>query len=204
MLNTRFKLASFVFLGLATVAAAAAIATGAFNGTASAAYDGSLMPPNVPIRQFSLSDQNGNTVSLEKLKGQPLLLTFLFTTCPDMCPLTAQQIRGALDQSGSKMPVVAVSVDPKSDTPAAVRSWLTEQHMAGRMTWGLGTPAQLEKVWKDYAVLGQTASSDHSTYVFVLDRDGRRCVSWPLSQLTPEGLAHDIKLIESRGGSCQA
>ena len=204
MLIARFKLAAIVSLGLATAAAVAALAFGALDGTASGDYEGSLLPPNVPIRQFSLSNQNGATVSLANLQGQPFLLTFLYTTCPDMCPLTAQQIRGALDQSGSKMPVVAVSVDPKSDTPAAARRWLTEQRMTGRMTWGLGTTAQLERVWKDYAVLGQTASSDHSTYVFVLDRDGRRCVSWPLSQLTPEGLAHDIKLIESRGGSCQA
>jgi len=202
--SARIRIATAVAAVLIVAAVGSAIAFGVFGGGRGDDYSGALLSAEVPIREFSLSDETGKSISLESVRGGPSLLTFLFTKCPDFCPLTAQQIRGALDQSGVSIPVIAISVDPGGDTPARVRAWLEEQRMEGRMHWGLGDSATLEKVWKDYAVLGQSATSDHSTYVFLLDRDGRRCVSWPVTHLTPEGLAHDLKLIDTRGGRCRA
>lgn len=189
--------------GLLVIAAAGLAASGLLGADGSGEYSGALLPAEVPIRDFSLRDESNRAITLASVRGRPSLLTFLFTSCPDFCPLTAQQIRGALDQSGLSVPVTAISVDPAGDTPEKARRWLGEQRMQGRMHWGLGDRATLERVWKDYAVLGQSASSDHSTYVFLLDRDGRRCVSWPVSHLTPEGLAHDLRLISSRDGRCR-
>jgi len=168
-----------------------------------AGYEGALMPPNVPMAGFSLTDESGTTVSSEDLKGSPYVVTFLYTDCKDVCPLTAQQIRGALDSVGSDVPVVAITADPVHDTPEKVRTWLTSQHLQGRMRWGLGSPESVRTTWQDWGVAGQTAKSDHSAYVFLLDRDGRRCVSWPTAHLTPEGLTHDLKLLISREGVCR-
>lgn len=189
---------------LAAVAVAISILGGTGEGRPDAGYRGSLMPPDVPLAEFSLRDEQGRSVSLSSLKGGPSILTFLFTNCRDVCPLTAQQVRGAMDRAGGDIPVVAISVDPKGDTPDSVRRWLAEQRLQGRMRWGLGTRSRLAEVWRRYAVLGQSAASDHSAYVFLLDRDGRRCVSWPVSQLTPEGLAADIGLLSSRDGVCRS
>jgi protein SCO1/2 len=138
----------------------------------SADYEGSLMPPNVPVADFTLTDEAGKPVSLEGLKGGPSIVTFLYTDCKDVCPLTAQQIRGAMDSLGKDIPVVAITADPRNDTPAKVETWLNEQHLQGRMHWGL-------------------------------DRDGRRCVTWPTAHLTPEGLTHDLKLLVARNGVCR-
>ena len=197
---TRGKLVAAALAAVVGIGAVVALLASRDDGQSG--YAGGLLPPQIPIKPFSLRDETGSPISLDRVKGGPSLLTFLYSTCPDTCPLTAQQIRGAMDQARHDVPVIAISVDPERDTPEAVREWLASEHLEGRMHWGLGTRAELERVWKDYAVLGQSTASDHSAYVFLLDRDGRRCVSWPVAHLTPEGLAHDLKAIAARGGRC--
>jgi protein SCO1 len=68
------------------------------------------------------------------------VLTFMFSTCHDTCPLMAQQIRGALDQLEHDVPVLTVSVDPAHDTPLTAKRFLRRQYIAGRMrvSWGPG------------------------------------------------------------------
>lgn len=165
-----------------------------------AGYDGALRPPGIPVRDFTLRDQDGKVVSLAALRGRPAILTFLYSTCRTECPLTTQQIRGALDQTGQALPVLAVSVDPKGDTPARATRFLVAQRMSGRMSFLLGTRAQLAPIWEAYGIQPQGRGFEHSAYVFVLDRTGRQCVSFPISHLTPEGLAHDLRIVASRRG----
>jgi protein SCO1 len=61
----------------------------------------------------------------------------------------------------------------------------------------LGSRAQLAPIWKAYAIRPQGGGFEHSAYVLLLDRNGRQRVSWPVSQLTPEGLAHDLRRLEA-------
>lgn len=164
----------------------------------SAGYEGALRPPGIPVRDFALRDQDGRLVSLAALRGRPVILTFMYSTCRTECPLTTQQIRGALDDTGLAPPVLAVSVDPEADTAPSARRFLVAQRMSGRMDFLLGTRARLRPIWKAYGIQPQGHGFEHSAYVFVLDRTGRQCVSFPISHLTPEGLAHDLRLISAR------
>ncbi len=204
MFKSRTGLTMLAALTLGVIALIVVLATRPIDRTGSQAsdYEGSTLPAAVPTPNFILIDESGAKVTLDALKGSPSILTFLYTSCKDICPVTAQQIRGAMDKTGHDVPVLAITVDPKNDTPAAVKRWLTDQHLSGRIHWGLGSEARLQPVWRDYGVAPQTSRSDHSAYVFILDRNGKRCVSWPVSQLTPESLAHDLKLISSRDGNC--
>ena len=203
MISSRTKLVALAAIGLLLSGVAIwAVSRPASSGP-DAGYEGSLMPPNVPLANFSLKDEAGKPISLKDLKGGPSMVTFLYTDCKDVCPITAQQIRGAMDTVGQDVPVVAITADPANDSPEKVKNWLALQHLQGRMRWGLGTKSQVESTWQAWGVAGQTSKSDHSAYVFVLDRDGKRCVSWPTSHLTPEGLTHDLKLLISRGGACR-
>src|SRR5665648_208330 len=62
-------------------------------------------------------------IDTARLRGRPFAVTFLYASCPDVCPLIAQEIVGALGRLGAdarRVAVVAVSVDPRGDTPAAV------------------------------------------------------------------------------------
>ncbi len=137
---------------------------------------------------------------LSALRGHVVVVTFLYTTCRDTCPIAAQQIAGALDRLGHDVPVLAVSVDPAGDTPARARRFLVARRVTGRMRFLLGSRAELAPVWRDYGIRPQGAGFEHSAYVLALDRRGRQRVSFPVEQLTPEGLAHDLRLLEAEPG----
>jgi protein SCO1/2 len=156
-------------------------------------FEGSLAPAGIPPRDFALRDQDGRRVSLREYRGREVILTFMYSTCRDTCPVTAQQIKGALDDVGSDVPVLAVSVDPVNDTRINARRFLLKQGMTGRMRFLLGSRAQLQPIWKAYGIQPQGDGFDHSAYVLLIDRHGRQRVSWPVQQLTPEPLARDLQ-----------
>jgi protein SCO1 len=84
-----------------------------------------------------------------------VLLTFIYTHRPDVCPLIVANLHNALVRLGpdaNKVQIVAVSVDPKGDTPKTVKAFLAAREMTGRMEYLIGTPKQLAPVWKAYGV----------------------------------------------------
>jgi protein SCO1/2 len=162
---------------------------------ASTGWAGALRPAGVQAPQFTLTDQNGKRVSPPR--GEPVVYTFIYSHCRDTCPATVQSIRGALDKVGHDVPVLGVSVDPANDTSESAKVFVNEQHMTGRMQFLLGTRAQLAPVWRAFGIAPQTKALDHSSYVVLVDGEGRQRIGFPYTGLTPEGLAHDIKRLLS-------
>ena len=151
-----------------------------------------------PPQDFTLRDQDGKPASLREYRGRVVVLTFMYSTCQDTCPVTAQTIRGALDQVGHDVPVLAVSVDPAHDTRDSAERFLVKQSMsAGRMRFLLGTRAQLTPIWKAYGIQPQGRGFEHTAYVAVLDQTGRQRVAFTVDHLTDRDLAHDIRKLES-------
>lgn len=185
------------------LAAAAAVVLFATAGDPSAGqgFQGALRPKGIPPADFTLRDQDGRTVRLSDFRGRPTILTFMYSTCRDTCPLTAQQIKIAMDDVGHDVPALAVSVDPANDTPLNARRFLVRQGLTGRMRFLLGARAQLEPIWRSYFIQPQGNGFDHSAYVLLIDAKGIQRVGWPVSQLTPEGLAHDLRLLEAHQGA---
>jgi protein SCO1/2 len=186
----------------AGVALAPRGADGAGATTAQGTIAGALRPPGIPPADFALRDQDGERVSTADLRGQVTVVTFLYTTCEDACPLVAQQIRGALDLLGRDVPVLAVSVDPAGDTQRRARSFLLEQRLPDRMHFLLGSREELRPVWEDFGIQPETAGENdsdggHSVSVVLLDRDGVQRIGYPINGLTPDALAGDIALLES-------
>lgn len=163
---------------------------------AQARFQGSIRPPGIPPAEFRMRDQDGRVATLREYRGEPVVVTFLYTTCEDTCPLTAQQIRGALDELGHDVPVLAIAVDPPRDTPERARRFLGEQRIAGRMRFLLGPEAELRRQWKAYGIQPQSDELEHSAYVVVLDGRGRQRIGFPAGQVTPDALANDIALLE--------
>jgi protein SCO1/2 len=162
-------------------------------------FDGAALPGEAPAHDFTLADQHGRSVSLSQYRGQITILTFLSSTCRPTCPLIAQQIRGALDELGHPVPTLIVSANPAADTPASVRRFLREATLTGRIRYLTGSRAQLQPIWRAYdivpALLGD-ASSPHAAAVLLIDHEGRERDIFPIEQLTPEALAHDIRKLE--------
>lgn len=202
----RLRLALFVtgLLALTAIAGVLLFAT-AERTVPGPDFAGAIRPPDIPPRDFDgLRDQDGRPLRLAAMRGGPVVVTFLYTTCRDTCPLTAAQIRIALDDLGRDVPVVAVSVDPANDTPRRARAFALRHGMPKRMRWALGDAAALQRVWDAYGIAPQTLDEEHTASTVLLDGEGVQRVGFPASRLTPAGLAHDIALLERRrppGGS---
>jgi protein SCO1 len=161
-------------------------------------FAGAVSPSDIAVRDFSLRDQDGKPASLREYRGRAVVLTFMYSTCQDTCPVTAQTIRGALDQVGHDVPVLAVSVDPAHDTRDSAERFLVKQSMsAGRMRFLLGSRAQLQPIWKAYGIQPQGKGFEHTAYVAVLDQTGRQRVAFTIDHLTDRDLAHDIRKLEA-------
>lgn len=194
---TRLRLALFV-TGLLSVAAIAGVllfAVGA-RTVPPTGFAGAIRPPGIAPADFGVRDERGAPLRLADMRGRPVVVTFLYTTCRDTCPLTASQIRVALDDLGHDVPVVAVSVDPANDTRRRARAFSLRHGMHGRMRWALGNASQLQRLWRAYGVAPQTAGAEHTASTVLLDGRGVQRVGFATSVLTPAALAHDIALLE--------
>lgn len=93
--------------------------------------------PSAP--NFALVDQAGHTVTMAAQRGRWVVVTFLYTRCPDVCPLIAAQLNRALEANIGRevgLRVLAVSVDPRRDTPKAAQE-------CGRPTTSQPYPARV-------------------------------------------------------------
>lgn len=158
-------------------------------------FAGAIRPESPPAR-FALRDQDGKLITAAGLRGQPVIVAFLYATCQNECPTIAQQIRGALDRLGRDVPVVAVSVDPAGDTPRSAQRFLADQQLGGRMSFLLGSDQSLQPVWQEFGIERQKDGREHTATVVLLDASGRQRIGFPLSKLTPEGVAHDVRLLQ--------
>ncbi len=166
-------------------------------------FDGASFPPGSPTSDFTLTDQYGRRVSLSDYRGGVVALTFLYSTCGDVCVVIAQQIRGALDElqaEGVRLPtVLIVSADPAADTAASVRGFLSRMSLSGRVQYLTGSLAQLRPVWLAYGAEPASAGSslfDEYAQVLLLDAEGRKRVLFESEELTPEALSHDIRKLD--------
>ena len=163
-------------------------------------FAGATMPADARAPDFRLRDEQGEQVSMRALRGQPVVVTFLYSHCQDTCPITAQTIRGALDDLGHDVPALAISVDPPNDTPASARKFLAEQRAGGRIRFVLGSRAQLHPIWNGYGITPQRITQEHLARITLVDARGFQRVGYPIAQATPERLAHDLRLLERESG----
>jgi protein SCO1/2 len=195
-----YALLTLTLCAVAAVAGVVIAARGDDGGgvaVGSTGWAGFVRPPGAMAPAFSLRDQDGRPVTSDAYRGRPFVVTFVYSTCEDTCPALVDQVRGALDDTGSRIPMLAVSVDPAHDTEALAKKFLNQRRMTGRARFLLGSRAQLAPVWKGYGVQPQQGSLDHSATVVLVDAAGRQRVGFPYDQLTPETLAHDIRRLES-------
>jgi len=161
-------------------------------------FDGPTVPPGLRATSFSLWDENGHRVALASYRGRVVVLTFIHSRCRDTCPFMVEQIKGALNLlpgSGRSVPALGVSVAPAEDTPRSRLAFLSQHEMVGRLAFLNGPLPVLRAVWHAYAIQPVQGPVDHSTFVLLIDRRGIERVGFPADQLTPEDLAHDIRVL---------
>ena len=143
-------------------------------------------------------------VSLAALRGKVVLVTFVYTQCPDVCPLIVSNLATAqrgLGREAQRVQVLAVTVDPRRDTPAAIRTFLSARGASGRMDYLLGSRAQLQRTWKAWGVGVYTdkhhITAGHSSIVYGITASGRMAVVYP-SNFSPGQIIHDVPLLAAQ------
>jgi protein SCO1/2 len=154
---------------------------------------------------FTLTDGiSGKAMTLSSQQGSVIVLSFLYTQCPDVCPLTGERFRQAQqqlsDDERDHTLFVAISVDPAHDTPDAVQGFARDHGLAKRFVFLVGGAAQLQPVWSAYGIRIETDPAatgvGHSDAIYLLDRKGRVRILTH-SDITAEALAGDVKLLSA-------
>jgi protein SCO1/2 len=154
---------------------------------------------------FALQDSLGRRVRLSQFRGKAVLLTFIYDHCPDVCPLIVANLHNALVKLGpaaSRLQIVAVSVDPKGDTPATVKAFLAAHEMTGRMEYLIGSFKELAPVWREYGVQVEASPDQrentvgHSAFVYGITGSGSVVVLYPPT-FDPAWVVHDAPVLAS-------
>jgi protein SCO1/2 len=177
-------------------------------GSSAAAKDeskfsgGEVTPPS-PAPPLRLDDSLGHPVNLDEFHGKAVLVTFIYTHCPDVCPLIVSHLKTAQALLGPKagnLQIVAVSTDPRGDTPRTVAAFLKEHGMTGRMQYLIGSRAELGQVWKEWNIVAHPAKSgrdlvEHSALIYGIAADGKITTLYP-ANFNPSQIVHDAPLLE--------
>jgi protein SCO1/2 len=156
---------------------------------------------------FMLIDQNGRPFHSNRLRGKVVAVNFIFTTCPDICPIfTAAfaQLQRKLDgRTRSGLFFLSITTDPESDSPRVLKTY-AQRHGANLQNWAFltGNEAQLKQVWKDFGVRvirRDRGSIQHTNITAVLDRDGIRRFNYLGQKWQLDDLQNDIvSLLEKK------
>ncbi|HEX3874096.1 MAG TPA: SCO family protein [Solirubrobacteraceae bacterium] len=168
-------------------------------------FDGGTLTPVKPAPPTTLRNYLGEKVSLSQYRGKAVFVTFLYTHCPDVCPLIASNLRAtqaALGAENAKVQMLAISVDPTGDTRATVGDFLRVHRLVGRMQYLVGSAAALGRVWAAWNVgserdAGSPDLVDHSALVYGISATGDVTTIYP-ADFKPADLVHDTPLLVSR------
>jgi protein SCO1/2 len=195
---------------VAVVFVAALSGCGSSGGTASSGttprFAGIRAEPSKTAPPLALRDSLGHPVNIDQYRGKAVLLTFIYTHCPDTCPLIVGNLHTAQSQLGPearKLQILAVSVDPRGDTPGAVNAFLRAHRMTGRMEYLIGSRPQLIPTWRAWSVLakGPRANSSpdrvaHSALIYGISASGKITTLYP-SNFKPSQVVHDVPILAS-------
>ncbi len=156
-----------------------------------------------PAPDFTLTDQDGNELSLSSLRGQPVLLDFIFTRCPGPCPVLTgihRDVREGLDDDAKALVrSVSVSLDPAYDTPEVLRGY-AEARRLDTTGWSFvtGPVEEVEVVVAAYGV-GSVREPDgnivHTLATFLIDADGNIAERYLGVRHAPETIRADVEAL---------
>jgi protein SCO1 len=161
---------------------------------------GGELPVIGPAPPFTLTSQDGRLVSLADLSGKIVAVTFIYTRCPDICPMLTQKmvdIQEALGPDfGKKVAFVSISLDPEHDTPEILKDYA--QFWGAKLDgWAFltGSPEAVRDVTRRYGVFfakKEDGSVDHTQLTSLIDADGQMRVQYLGARFDLEEFRHDL------------
>jgi protein SCO1/2 len=167
-------------------------------------FDG-ISADGVSAPDFALHDQHGQLIRLSAERGKFVIVTFLYVHCKNVCPIIAGQLNQVLTDlppaARDQVRVLAVSVDPKGDTHAAVARFIAEHRLLPQFLYLTGTAKTLAPVWRGYHVASvQTGGGvvvGHTAFELLVDRGGKPEAIYD-STNTPRQVIHDLRVLGLR------
>ncbi len=157
------------------------------------------------VPNFTLVNQDGKSFHFADARGKFVLVTFIFTTCPDVCPLLTAKFatiqRELAAQSKNDYLLLSITTDPQTDSSAVLKSYAARYHPDWRH-WDFltGTRDQLAKVWKEFGVTVQSAGPGqirHTTLTTLIDRRGVRRFDYYTDQWQEKEILQDMATFDN-------
>ena len=158
------------------------------------------LPAIGPAPDFRLISQDGVEVTLASLRGKVVAVTFIYTWCPDVCPMLTDQMARVQDalgaDFGTKVAFVSITFDPERDTPEVLKDY-ADAFDADPAGWSFltGEPAAVRAVAAGFGVVALPAAEgaiDHNLLTTLIDRDGIMRVQYVGYRFDPEEFRHDL------------
>lgn len=153
-----------------------------------------------PAPEFVLTSQDGATVALRDFLGRVVAVTFIYTSCPDVCPLLTHKMVQVQDllgpDFGHRIVFLSITVDPANDTPAALRAY-AESHGANLAGWSFltGAPETIREVAQNYGVAASLSADgqvEHTLLTTLVDKHGAMRVQYLGYRFDPDEFRDDL------------
>jgi len=181
-------------------------------------FKGANIDPPVEFRTFELVDSNAEPYNSTDLEGQVLVIAFLFTNCPDICPIISSNLNWLTqqlgDDLGKNVTIMSITVDPWRDSPDVFAEYMTRMNLSWPHLTVNDTEDEigvLEDVWGDFGVglqIMENSSNgtsarhhpmdyvvDHSTGTVLVDKNGMQRVWWADLDWMPELVLEDVRYL---------
>ena len=144
---------------------------------------------------------DGSAFDLASLEGEPVLIYFGYTHCPDVCPATLGELFGVFEAEPETQ-ALFVTVDPERDTPEFLDEWTT--YLPDNLYAVTGTPGAIRRAADNYGVkyarvettstAGYTMS--HTAELYLIDADGQLLLAYPFGTPADE-IVEDLRALEA-------
>jgi protein SCO1/2 len=184
---------SFAVVALALILAASGCAR-------EAAGDYPASNGNDCLPDVSLIDQHGQAISLASLKGKPVLIDFIYTSCASTCPVLTSKIAAVARELGpalgANVTIVSITLDPEHDGPAQLAAYAKSQAVESNSWLFLtGKPADIDQVLAAFKLRRMRESDGsimHSVSAFLLGPDGHQIRQYNALDVNAKTVAADI------------
>jgi protein SCO1/2 len=161
------------------------------------------LPKIGPAPEFSLTTQEGARLTLKDLRGKVVVVTFIYASCTDTCPLLTAKLTGLQARLGTdfgaRVFFVAITVDPERDTPQVLKRY-AQVHEANLAGWAFltGIPAEIQQVARHYGIYAKKTprgAVDHTFLTSLIDPGGTLRVQYLGVRFDPEELLRDVQAL---------
>ena len=155
------------------------------------------------VPEFTLLDQDGKPFRITSARGKIVLVTFVFTTCPDVCPLLSAKfaaIQRALEERKmNDYLLLSITTDPGRDTPSALKNYAQGfKADFGHWRFLTGSERDLAKVWQGFGVIVRKSGGQvqHTALTTLIDRRGIRRIDYYTDKWEAKEILRDIASLD--------